>query len=121
MKGGRAEERPLYFESLEPYLNKGCAPLRGFIRGRRKYMDSPMPEVYDLQADFKESKNLAPDTDLGSLRKELDRIRKDLSSPRAGARRPRGRSGRRWSGCGAWATRLRPCSSRKRLTGRATI
>jgi arylsulfatase A-like enzyme/Flp pilus assembly protein TadD len=85
MRGGRGEDRPLYFESLEPYLDKGCAPLRGFIRGRRKYFDSPIPEVYDLQADFGETKNLAPDNDLGSLRRELDRIKKDLSSPRAGA------------------------------------
>jgi arylsulfatase A-like enzyme/Tfp pilus assembly protein PilF len=85
MKTGRAEDRPLYFESLEPYLDKGCAPLRGFIQGRRKYIDSPIPEVYDLAADFKETKNLAADSDLGPLRKELDRIKKDLSSPRAAA------------------------------------
>jgi tetratricopeptide (TPR) repeat protein len=84
MKTGRAEDRTLYFESLEPYLNKGCAPLRGFIRGRTKFMDSPIPEVYDLKADFEESKNLAPETDLGPLRKELDRLAKALASPLAG-------------------------------------
>ena len=83
MKSDRAQDRALYFESLEPYLNKGCAPLRGFIRGRMKFMDSPIPEVYDLGIDFVESKNLAPKSDLVALRKELDRMKKALSSPLA--------------------------------------
>jgi len=83
MKTGRAKDRALYFESLEPYLNKGCAPLRGFIRGRLKFMDSPIPEVYDLGTDFGESKNLAPKSDLAPLRKELDGMEKALASPLA--------------------------------------
>ncbi len=84
MKTGRVEDRPIYFESMEPYFDKGCAPLRGFIRGRLKFMDTPIPEVYDLTADFGESKNLATKTGLSPLRKELERIRKTLSSPQAG-------------------------------------
>jgi len=83
MKSGRAQDRALYFESLEPYLNKGCAPLRGFIRGRMKFMDSPIPELYDLGIDFGESKNLAPKSDLVPLRKELEKMKKSLSSPLA--------------------------------------
>ena len=83
MRGGRAEDRAIYFESMEPYFDKGCAPLRGFIRGRQKFMDTPIPEVYDLATDFGESKNLAATTDLAPLRKELDRMRKALSSPAA--------------------------------------
>jgi arylsulfatase A-like enzyme/Flp pilus assembly protein TadD len=83
MKTGRAEDRSLYFESLEPYLNKGCAPLRGFIRGRMKFMDSPIPEVYDLRTDFGESENLAPKSDLAQLRKELEKMKISLSSPLA--------------------------------------
>ena len=84
MKTGRAEDRALYFESLEPFFDKGCAPLRGFIRGRLKFMDSPIPEVYDLDPDPGESKNLAPARDLVPLRKDLERMRTALSSPRAG-------------------------------------
>ena len=84
MKTGRGADRTLYFESLEPYLNKGCAPLRGFIRGRLKFMDTPIPEVYDLGADFGETKDLAPKTDLAPLRKELEGMEKALSSPLAG-------------------------------------
>jgi arylsulfatase A-like enzyme/Flp pilus assembly protein TadD len=83
MKTGRTEDRSIYFESLEPYLDKGCAPLRGFIRGGRKFIDTPIPEVYDLGNDFGESKNLASKSDLAKLRKELDRIKKAESSPLA--------------------------------------
>jgi arylsulfatase A-like enzyme/tetratricopeptide (TPR) repeat protein len=88
IKTGRAEDPAIYFESLEPYFDKGCAPLRGFIKGRLKFVDTPIPEVYDLAADFGESKNLAATTDLAPLRKELDRIEKALSSS------PEGRGGR---------------------------
>jgi arylsulfatase A-like enzyme/Flp pilus assembly protein TadD len=51
--------RRIYFESLYPYYRRGWAPLRGFIEGDRKFIDSPIPEVYDLKADFGETKNLA--------------------------------------------------------------
>jgi arylsulfatase A-like enzyme/Flp pilus assembly protein TadD len=51
--------RPIYFESLYAYYRRGWAPLRGFIEGPRKFIDLPIPEVYDLAADFGEAKNLA--------------------------------------------------------------
>jgi len=81
MKGEKRSERPIYFESLEPYLNKGCAPLRGFIEGPIKYMDSPLPELYDLAADFDEQTNLADKRDLGPFKKKLDELRVSLASP----------------------------------------
>ena len=80
MKGRPLDERPVYFESLEPYLNERCAPLRGFIDRRTKYMDSPVPEVYDMARDFQETENLAGKSDLGPLKKKLDRLMKSLSS-----------------------------------------
>ena len=73
--------RPIYFESLEPYLNKGCAPLRGFIEGGRKFMDTTIPEVYDLGRDFEEKTNLAPQTDLNPLKKTMRDMEERLSSP----------------------------------------
>jgi arylsulfatase A-like enzyme/Tfp pilus assembly protein PilF len=79
-KGGKRPEQPIYFESLEPYLNKGCAPLRGFIEGRTKYMDSPVPEVYDLAADFEEKTNLAGERDPAPLKKRMDALAASLSS-----------------------------------------
>jgi arylsulfatase A-like enzyme/Flp pilus assembly protein TadD len=81
MKGGKRAERPIYFESLEPYLNKGCAPLRGFIEGKFKYVDSPVPEFYDLAADLGERANLADKTDLVPFKKKLDGLIGSLASP----------------------------------------
>jgi arylsulfatase A-like enzyme/Tfp pilus assembly protein PilF len=49
----------VYFESLSPSLNRGWAPLRGVIRGGSKYIDLPLPELYDLASDPAEAHNLA--------------------------------------------------------------
>jgi arylsulfatase A-like enzyme/Flp pilus assembly protein TadD len=46
-----------YFESLSPALNRGWAPLRGVIRDGVKYIDLPLPELYDLDADPGEARN----------------------------------------------------------------
>ena len=48
-----------YFEALSGRLNRGWAPLTGVIRDRAKYIDLPIPELYDLQGDAQESRNLA--------------------------------------------------------------
>ncbi len=57
--GGRGGEDPSsYFESLSASLNQGWAPLRGIFDGRHKYIDLPLPELYDLSADPGETKNL---------------------------------------------------------------
>jgi arylsulfatase A-like enzyme/Flp pilus assembly protein TadD len=48
-----------YFEALSPSLNRGWAPLRGVVVGREKYIDLPLPEVYDLHSDPQEAANLA--------------------------------------------------------------
>ncbi len=47
-----------YFESLSTCLNRGWAPLRGMLRDHRKYVDLPLPELYDLAADPHEEHNL---------------------------------------------------------------
>ena len=48
-----------YFEALSASLNRGWAPLRGVLAGRDKYIDLPLPELYDLGADPAEADNLA--------------------------------------------------------------
>jgi len=54
-----ADTEPLsYFEALPASLNRGWAPLRGVLAGRDKYIDLPLPELYDLQADPAETINL---------------------------------------------------------------
>ncbi|HEX7182008.1 MAG TPA: sulfatase-like hydrolase/transferase [Thermoanaerobaculia bacterium] len=46
-----------YFESLTTNLNRGWAPLRGLLRERRKLIDLPVPELYDLAKDPREEDN----------------------------------------------------------------
>jgi arylsulfatase A-like enzyme/Flp pilus assembly protein TadD len=44
-----------YFEALTTNLNRGWAPLRGVLRDRKKVIDLPLPELYDLETDPKEA------------------------------------------------------------------
>jgi arylsulfatase A-like enzyme/tetratricopeptide (TPR) repeat protein len=50
-----------YFESLTTNLNRGWAPLRGMLRDGHKLIELPLPELYDLVRDPRESKNLFAD------------------------------------------------------------
>jgi arylsulfatase A-like enzyme/Tfp pilus assembly protein PilF len=52
-------DEPVYFEALSGPLNRGWAPLYGVIRHRVKYIDLPIPELYDLDRDPRELHNLA--------------------------------------------------------------
>ncbi|MEM7357335.1 MAG: sulfatase-like hydrolase/transferase, partial [Acidobacteriota bacterium] len=47
-----------FFEALSPHLDFGWAPLRGVLQGGEKYIDLPLPELYDLPTDPAESENL---------------------------------------------------------------
>ncbi len=49
----------IYFEALSGQLNRGWAPLYGVIHRGLKYVDLPIPELYDLRADPREERNLA--------------------------------------------------------------
>ena len=76
--GGRAVVGfSAYFESLSTSLNQGWAPLRGMFDGRYKYIDLPLPELYDLRADPGELKNLVATepVQLDSMRSALTRQR----------------------------------------------
>ncbi len=57
--GASTADRPTYFESMTYNLVRGWAPLRGLVAERQKYIDLPIPELYDLRADAKEATNLA--------------------------------------------------------------
>jgi Tfp pilus assembly protein PilF len=63
-----------YFEAISASLNRGWAPLVGMIHGGRKYIDLPLPELYDLAADPGEKRNLTE-----SDRRNLFAIRKLLA------------------------------------------
>ncbi|MEO8360785.1 MAG: sulfatase-like hydrolase/transferase [Vicinamibacteria bacterium] len=66
-----------YFESLSASLNQGWAPLRGLFDGRFKYIDLPLPELYDLDKDPKELRNLVATEPIA-----LDRLRTGLARER---------------------------------------
>jgi arylsulfatase A-like enzyme/Tfp pilus assembly protein PilF len=80
MRGKRIPERPVYFEALCPYYAMGWAPLRGFIDGQKKFIDSPVSELYDLGQDFGETRNIAGETNVAALRKTLETIVRSQSS-----------------------------------------
>ena len=51
--------RAAYFECLLPYLHFGWSPLSGVREGRWKFIEAPLPELYDLQGDPDEVTNVA--------------------------------------------------------------
>jgi arylsulfatase A-like enzyme/Tfp pilus assembly protein PilF len=61
-----------YFESLSASINRGWAPLYGVSRGALKYIDLPIPELYDLAADPAEAHDLS--TSRGAEVRELQRL-----------------------------------------------
>lgn len=70
--------RDIYFESLTPFLNRGWAPLRGFVRGDLKFIDLPIPEVYNLKEDIHENHNIADRSNLKQLKRDLTKLKLDL-------------------------------------------
>jgi len=87
VRGKMLPKRVLYFESLYPFYSRGWAPLRGFIEGTQKYIDSPIPELYDLKKDFEELENLAPKENLIKHQKKLEELIKRLSFAEKAAKR----------------------------------
>jgi arylsulfatase A-like enzyme/Flp pilus assembly protein TadD len=62
-----------YFEALGASLDRGWAPLFGLVSDGLKYVDLPLPELYDLRADPGERRNLA-----ASRPRDLERMRAGL-------------------------------------------
>ncbi len=76
IKGKKLQPRPIYFESLYPYYSRGWAPLRGIIYDQKKYINSPIPEFYDLKKDFHETVNLKDGKNMNTYNAILDRLMK---------------------------------------------
>jgi tetratricopeptide (TPR) repeat protein len=76
-----------YFEALSAQLNRGWAPLHGVIRERKKYIDLPIPELYDLRRDPAETTNLAV-----TQPAEVEALRGALASMRSADRAARRRA-----------------------------
>lgn len=74
-----------YFEALSANLNRGWAPLRGVLRQGRKMIALPVPELYDVAKDPRESKNLI-DQDRPTARSLIaDLPQESVWPPRRGA------------------------------------
>ncbi len=78
INGKKRQKSEIYFESLTPYLNRGWAPLTGFIRHHIKFIDLPIKEVYDLDRDIDEKKNLVSSSDVKKLLKDLEKMKDSL-------------------------------------------
>jgi tetratricopeptide (TPR) repeat protein len=59
LRGESTSGRTLYAESFAPLLDFGWAPLRAIRRDGWKYVAAPTPELYDVEHDPAETKNLA--------------------------------------------------------------
>ncbi len=59
LAGQDSSDRVSYFEAMSASLNRGWAPLGGVLAGREKFIDLPLPELYDLATDAGEQRNLA--------------------------------------------------------------
>lgn len=59
IRGDGLSPRPVYIETDHPFGEGGWSPQRGLISGNWKYIRSPRPELYDLDDDPQELKNLA--------------------------------------------------------------
>src|SRR2546428_12799519 len=64
-------------------VSRGWARVHGVIGRRQKYIELPMPELYDLAHDPREEKNLA-----ASRPEILDRLRAELARQRIDERAP---------------------------------
>lgn len=68
--------RSLYAESFAPLLDFGWSPLRTIRKGGWKYIAAPTPELYDVEHDPGETRNLAA-TEPGraaDLSRDVDRV-----------------------------------------------
>ncbi len=79
LKGKKLPERPVYFESLYPYYSRGWAPLEGYIFEQKKFIESPIPELYDLELDFDELNNLAEQKKIPEFKSQLKKIKDSLT------------------------------------------
>jgi choline-sulfatase len=72
--GDDAQAGRFYAETLAPRLDFGWSDLRSWQEGRFKYIRAPRPELYDLDADPEETRNLVESSPevAAKLRQALD-------------------------------------------------
>jgi choline-sulfatase len=80
--GAAAPPAAGYFESLSASINRGWAPLYGVTRGSLKYIDLPIPELYDTAADPAELHDLTASRPADA--RELERLLASLKTDQRG-------------------------------------
>lgn len=80
ISNNKNNNHPIYFESLSAYYNRNWAPLKGFIANNLKFIDSPIPELYNFADDFNEIKNIYNKDKHSYLKTKLDSLIKNYSS-----------------------------------------
>jgi arylsulfatase A-like enzyme/Tfp pilus assembly protein PilF len=101
-----------YLETLAPLVQHGWSPLFGIRRGDAKYILAPRPELYDLAADPRETKNIIAQREAlaEELRAELEtRLARDgLVSAALGERIPLDRETQRRLEALGYVSTVRP-------------
>ncbi len=95
-----------YFEAFSASLNRGWAPLTGVLDERYKYIDLPVPELYDLHADPEEKTNL-----FARQPEVARRLKKLLPQAAVASRRPDSEETRRLLSLGYLSGSVVPKSS----------
>jgi arylsulfatase A-like enzyme/Tfp pilus assembly protein PilF len=80
--------RPLYLECWYAWYCHGWSTLEGVLRGERKYVRAPRPELYDLSRDPSELENLAPGPAADSLALVLENLKREITPKGAAGGRP---------------------------------
>ena len=70
-----------YFEAMSSALNRGWAPLAGLVRNQYKLIDLPIPELFDLDSDPHETRNLA-----ATAPRQFEEVSEQLTRVRAADR-----------------------------------
>jgi arylsulfatase A-like enzyme/Flp pilus assembly protein TadD len=73
---GDLRRKLTYFEAMTPMLKRGWAPLSGVIAGRDKYISLPIEEMYNLEIDPREERNLVAEAGsrVAALAADLGRL-----------------------------------------------
>jgi arylsulfatase A-like enzyme/Tfp pilus assembly protein PilF len=97
-RGARSRGRGIYLETLATQLDFGWSPLLAIRTDRLKYVRAPRPELYDLAADPRETRDLAAERaeEVRALDAELEALLARRSQPPLAAELdPKARAGLR--------------------------
>lgn len=77
--------RGVYSETLLPRLHFGWSDLSSLVSGANHYIQAPRPELYDVAADPRETKNILSDNrrQYAAMKQQLERFASEAAAPSA--------------------------------------